>query len=64
MDQLRGPRRLAVADLVCCIHLFDGAVIYSPGRGMPRSLQIRFTTGVRISEWRGTAVVLRLDGFQ
>jgi SAM-dependent methyltransferase len=38
--------------------------LYSPGRVMPKSLQIRFTTGSTISVCRGTALVFRLAGFQ
>ena len=37
---------------------------YSPGRGMPRSLKMRFATGRTISAWRGTALVSLLAGFQ
>ena len=37
---------------------------YAPGRGIPRSLQIRLTTGVTISVCRGTALGMRLVGFQ
>ena len=37
---------------------------YRPGRGMPRSLQTRFTKGATISACRGTALVIRLAGFQ
>ena len=37
---------------------------YFPGRGIPKSLQIRLATGSTISVCLGTALVLRLVGFQ
>ena len=59
--QISGEARFGPCFVRC---ICSATFFYSPGRGMPRSLQMRLATGSTISAWRGTALVLRLPGFQ